>query len=94
MKKILLYLVIAILFMIAVTSCTQNEMTRRFGGTETVELSPGQRLINITWKGDSKESPSLWILTKYDTTSLPTTYSFKESSSYGIMEGEVIVKEK
>ena len=61
---------------------------RSFGGTETIELNPGQRLVNITWK-----EAELWILTKKDTTK-PTTYSFKEKTLYGNIEGEGIVIEK
>lgn len=84
---------ILILFFIGVTlsSCTDNQMARSFGGVETVNLKPGQRLVNITWKGN--DNASLWILTKQDTTQ-PTKYSFKEKSGHGMLEGEVIVIEQ
>lgn len=88
MKKVLTLLVIAV----ALVSCTQNQMAKNFGGTETITLEPGKRLVNVTWKGD-KGSANLWILTKQDTTK-PTTYSFKEKSDAGILEGEVIIKEQ
>ena len=86
MKK-LLFAIICIGFV----SCTQNQMARNFGGTEVINLEPGKRLVNITWKGN--DNASLWILTKQDTTA-PSTYSFKEKSGFGNMEGEVIINEK
>jgi hypothetical protein len=88
MKKTLLGL-FAITLLI---SCTDNNKARMWGGTETIQLEPGKRLVNITWKGD-KGSTSLWMLTKQDTTK-PSTYLFEEKSSFGIMEGKVIVIEK
>ncbi len=85
MKKVLL-LTVACLGLI---SCTDNARARVWGGTETVNLEPGVRLVNVTWK----EGASLWILTKKDTTK-PSTYSFSEKSSLGVMEGQVIIKEQ
>jgi hypothetical protein len=88
MKKTML----PIILMVGLLSCTENQMARQFGGSETIELNPGDRLVNVTWKG--KESTDLWILTKKDTTVLPTQYSFKEKSNYGVLEGEIIIIEK
>lgn len=81
--------VIALLILVVTLfSCTANERARVYGGTETVELKPGERLVNMTWK-----ETDLWILTKQDTTK-PSTYTFQEKSSYGIIEGTIIVKEQ
>lgn len=88
MKKILI--LIATTF--SLMSCSDQQMARSFGGTETITLKPGERLVNITWKGKETDS-SLWILTKQDTTK-PSTYSFKEKSVAGVLEGEVIIKEQ
>ena len=85
MKKVILGL-FAIAFFV---SCTENHMAKKFGGKTTVELEPGVRLVNVTWK----EPAELWVLTKKDTTK-PTTYSFKEHSSWGLVNGEVIIVEK
>jgi hypothetical protein len=87
MKKTLLSLAL----MIGLLSCTENQMARQFGGSETIELNPGDRLVNVTWKG--KSGTDLWILTKKDTTA-PTQYSFKEKSNFGVWEGEIIIIEK
>ena len=73
--------------------CTENQMAKNFGGTETITLEPGKRLVNITWKG-GEGIANLWILTKVDPETKPTTYSFKEKSGGGLLEGEVIIIEK
>ena len=89
MKKTLLGLFAITLL----ASCTDNNKARMWGGTETIQLEPGKRLVNITWKSGDKTGADLWILTKQDTTK-PSTYLFEEKSSFGIMEGKVIVIEK
>lgn len=88
MKKILAILICTIIMF----GCSENEMARNFGGTETIELPVGRRLVNITWKGE-KGAANLWVLTKEDTTK-PTTYFFEEKSGFGVMEGKVIIKEQ
>ena len=82
-------IIISVIIVIMMDSCTSNERARNFGGTETVELNPGTRVVNVTWKQDD-----LWVLTKQDTSTKPTQYSFHEKSSYGVMEGEIIIIEK
>ncbi len=81
--------VIALCILIAGTGCTGNQMARSYGGIETVELPVGQRLVNLTWK-----ETNLWILTENKPGKTPTTYSFKEKSPLGIVEGEVVIVEK
>jgi ABC-type Fe3+-hydroxamate transport system substrate-binding protein len=87
------YSLLLLLFILAIavltSSCTSNQNARIYGGTETVNLEAGQRVVNVTWKGES----DLWILTKQDTTT-PTTYTFQEKSNWGLMEGKVILVEK
>ena len=87
MKNLFIIAIVAI----TLVSCTENERARTFGGTEEITLEKGERLVNATWKG--KDGSDLWILTKKDTTA-PTTYYFKEKSSYGMMEGQVIINEQ
>lgn len=76
MKKILIALTV-----LSISSCTQNQMARNFGGTQDVNLKPNEKLINITWK-----ESSLWILTE-DT--LTHNMYFRESSPFGVMNGSV-----
>jgi uncharacterized lipoprotein YehR (DUF1307 family) len=80
MKKIF---VIAIATL-SLVSCTENERARRFGGVEEVDLKPNEVVLNVTWKGNE-----MWICTKDTSTNI--TY-FREKSSWGVMEGTVILK--
>jgi hypothetical protein len=71
------------------TGCTQQERAKNYGGT-AVEVLPAQRkLINVTWKDDH-----LWYLTRpMVSNDVAETYEFKESSSYGLLNGTVVIKE-
>jgi len=61
-------------------------MSRKYGGTTEIKLEKGQKLIEATWKDDD-----LWYLTEpMDSEYIPKMKVFKESSSFGIMEGKVI----
>jgi hypothetical protein len=63
----------------------QQTVARSFGGTMTVQVDAGQKLVNATWKGDS-----LWILTRpMEPGEKPTSYVFKEDSAFGVMQGAV-----
>jgi hypothetical protein len=85
MKKVLL----GLLGITMLVSCTENTRARVWGGSQTIQLEEGVRLVNVTWK----EGSDLWILTKRDTTKA-STYSFSEKSNLGVMEGQVIIIEK
>lgn len=65
-------------------------LARKLGGESTIELQPGQRLINVTWKDEN----SLWLLIKTDPNKEPTTYEFREAAVFGILEGTVRIIEK
>ena len=85
---LLIVLVLLVAIVTACSSCTANERARNFGGTEHITLDKGERLVNMTWKQDD-----LWVLTKQDSTK-PSTYTFKEKSSYGVWEGMIVVTEQ
>jgi hypothetical protein len=74
------------------SGCTENSIARKWGGTMKVELKEGERLVNVTWKGN-KDS-SLWVLTKNAPNIPPTTYKFEEKSAFGVIEGTVLIIEK
>ncbi len=67
-----------------VTGCTQNSRARTWGGSETIHLKDNEDLINVTWKDND-----LWLLTQ---NKLTRQKFFREYSSYGILEGEIIFK--
>ncbi len=89
MKKTLIVIAIGIL-LLACCSCTENLRTRRYGGTSVIDLEPGQKLMEVTWK-----EASLWYLTEpmepgYE----PKRKVFQEDSRFGVMEGKVVFVEK
>ena len=87
MKKLFFIFGIVILAVTAFTfsSCDQA-LTRSMGGTTKVQLEPGEKLLEVTWKGDN-----IWYLVELmDSNYIPKTKTFKESSRAGILEGKVI----
>lgn len=89
MKKLF---VVAALALIMV-SCTDNQRAKSFGGTYSVELPAGEKLVNVTWKTEA----DLWYLTRKMTVKdTAETYTFKQDkgSLLNVMgNGEVIIKE-
>ena len=72
------------------TDLFENYVTRNFGGSQTITLEKGQRLVEITFKRND-----LWILTEpMDSDYMPKTKTFYEDSNYGIMEGKITIVEK
>jgi hypothetical protein len=81
------------LIIISLASCTDNKMARTYGGTETIDLPPGERLVTATWKS-SDAGADIWFLTEpMPADYVPQTKHFRESSNYGVWEGTVIFKE-
>lgn len=89
MKKIGL-LVFAMAALMVVAGCTENQRAKQFGGTAKITLPAGQHLEMVTWKGDN-----LWCLTRAAKNGeVPTTYTLKEESSFGMVEGKVVIVEQ
>jgi len=85
MKK----LIVILLMFLCLTSCDQS-ITKTLGGTTKIELEPGEKLVEATWKGDD-----IWYLVEpMDSDYVPKTKTFKESSRIGVLEGKVIFYEK
>lgn len=80
MKRLLFLMV----FILALTSCTDNARARRFGGTETVDLPENCVFINSTWKENA-----LWVVVQDTVTK---EYFMYEKSSFGVLEGKIIFK--
>ena len=75
---------------LVLVGCTEQTMTREFGGTTEIDLDPGKKLEEITWKDED----SLWILTRdMKDDEEPEVHHFEESSAFGLIEGEVIITE-
>lgn len=81
MKKFLLFFVCAL----ALSSCTENQRAKNFGGNMTVKLKPGEKLVMATWKGDN-----LFYLTEpMEDGYVPKVKKFYEDSSYGVLQTTV-----
>jgi hypothetical protein len=79
MKKVFLVVLSGMLL----TSCTENERVKSWGGEGTIKLPKGKKLINVTWK-----ETQIWYLTReMDSNDVAETYEFHEESSYGVVEG-------
>lgn len=92
MKKyvgILLMGIAVLLATASIVSCTENERAKAWGGTMSITLDPGQKLVNVTWK-----ETEMWLLTRpMRPDEQAETYKFAEKSSWGVMEGTVIITE-
>jgi hypothetical protein len=80
MTKLMMILVT----MVVMSSCTENVRARHFGGTETLALKPNEKVLNVTWKDNE-----MWVCTQDTITGV---VYFREKSSWGVMEGTVILK--
>lgn len=87
MKRFIAVMLLTLFFGI---SCTEKERARSFGGVTTTKLPKGQKLITATWK-----ESDLWLLTRpMRTGETAETYTLKEDSSFGVMEGTVTIVEE
>lgn len=79
-----------IVMTLAAVGCTENQRAKSFGGTATVNLPAGKKLVNATWK-----ETSLWYLTRpMRADEKAETYEFAENSNFGVIEGKVIFVEQ
>lgn len=79
---------IAIAMMVSFSSC--QGCTRQWGGTTTIELEPGEKLVEATWKDNN-----VWYLVEpMEPGYTPKTKVFREQSNAGVFEGQVIFVEK
>lgn len=77
------------LLLFGLNACTTNEMARIYGGTQTIDVPCNQKVINVTWK-----ETDIWYLTRpMRSDEIAETFSFKEKSTYGVAEGNVVLKE-
>jgi hypothetical protein len=88
MKKLYIGLVLTLLLTV-LAGCTEQQRAKRWGGEYTVDLPAGHKLVNVTFK-----DADLWYLTRPMTEEdKAETYTFKEDSTWGVMEGTVTIKE-
>jgi len=81
---------LAVAVLLVSVACTENYRAKNMGGTMTVKLPAGQRLVTVTWK-----EHEFWYLTRPRTNQeQPITWTFKEKSTMGFQEGTVILEEQ
>ncbi len=90
MKHWSVALVVLLAVIVVMAACTQNQRAKDFGGTVTVTLPPGQKLVVATWKEEH-----LWYLTRpMRPGETPEVLTFHEDSSFGILQGTVVFIER
>lgn len=83
MKKILICLAA-----IAAVGC-ENYTTKHLGSTMTIDVEPGYKITNATFKEDE-----IWyFVEKIDNTYVPTQKKLVEKSMFGTLEGTIIFNE-
>ena len=74
---------------LSLSACTAQERAKHLGGTVSVNLPKCEKLVMTTWK-----ESDLWYLTrKFKKGDSPESYTFREDSPYGVIEGTVLIKE-
>src|SRR5882672_4941694 len=80
---------LVLLTVLIISSCTDNTMAKSFGGTEIIKLPIDTKFQNITWKGDE-----IWYVTrKMRAEEKSEVYKFHEKSKFGMLESTIIIKE-
>jgi hypothetical protein len=83
MKKLLICLAA-----FAAVSC-ENYTTKNLGGTMTINVEPGYKVTNATFKGDE-----IWYFVEpMDSNYTPAQKKLVEKSMYGALEGTIIFNE-
>ena len=88
---ILVVLVAVVLFFVVwvvgvVFGGCKQHVARNYGGKVEVDLPDNCGFVNVTWKGDG-----LWVLSRVKGSK---QYRFSEYSSFGVLQGEVVINEK
>ena len=72
-----------------ILACTDNQRTKAFGGSMSVEVPCNQQVFDVTWK-----EQNLWYATQPAPSDWkPAQKRFTEYSSYGMIQGEVVLNE-
>lgn len=90
MKKFVMAAVLAFAYIAVLAGCTQQNMAKHWGGTVNQDLPPGQKFVTISWEEDN-----MWVATRPMLPGeKPETITVQESSSFGMMQGTIILHER
>ena len=82
--------ILSVLAVLALAGCTSNTRARAWGGEAEMKLPPCVKLVNMTWK-----NTDIWYLTRpMRSDEKPETWTFDESSDWGVMSGKIVIKEQ
>lgn len=84
MKKFIM-ISLALITMLAISSCTENQRTRTLGGTMSINVKPGYKVIMATWK----ETDLFYMIEKMDSSYVPIEKILVEDASWGVLETKV-----
>ena len=78
-----------LVILLSLLACTENQRSRALSGTMEVKVPCDQSVFDVTWKGEdlwyaTQPAPSDWK---------PAQKRFTEYSSYGMIQGEVVLTE-
>ena len=84
------HIIVLALLLAMTVGCTENSRAKNYGGTATMDLPQGKKLVTVTWKDDE-----LWVVTRQRREGEAIeSYEFQEESSWGVFEGTYIINEK
>ena len=89
-KKIVLGLALLI-GSLGISGCQYT--TKVWGGTTTVDLPVGKKLVPYTVQWESKNSNLWYLVEDAEPEYNPKTYEFKETSNMGMAEGKIVFVE-
>ena len=89
MKKFLVTVIVTIVIVFSFLSCTENQRARTFGGTATINVEPGKKVMMATWKDEDL----FYMVEDMEPDYKPHDKTLIESSSFGVIESKVVFKE-
>lgn len=89
MKKIVLSAIVAVSLVFGLSSCTENRRARVFGGTATINVEKGKKVMMATWKDEG----IFYMVEDMEEGYVPHDKMLIESSSFGVIESKVVFKE-
>ena len=83
------FMVLLALLTFSMVACTANQRAKTFGGEMIIQVPCDNVVFDVTWKGED-----VWYATQPPRPDWrPERKSFIEASSYGVIEGKVILVE-
>lgn len=88
-EEIVIIIFIISALIVLARACSQQSITRNWGGEMDMHLEPNRKLVEVTWKNDN-----IWYLTKPMTDDdIAEVYEFAESDAIGVFEGTLHIYE-